>query len=302
MEKNNKIAEIAFNKLLPILISPDSGEKLNFDSNTKTLQDSKGYNYHTEKFIPILLPKSKIQDSEFDYLEHYKQDAEQFDYFEDRSSGTLHEETRVREYILSRINGEISTILDVGCGNGWLAKVMLNKNIFICSLDAWLSNPMKAINLYPSENHTAVVADALCLPFSDESFEVIVASEIIEHIGNPKNFVSELIRCLKPGGKLIITTPYKEVIKYYLCIHCNKQTPVNAHLHSFDEIKLMRLINDSRIVSSWTVFGNKALIHLRTHVILKYLPFSVWKIVDSIANLFINKRAHILVEFIKGTY
>lgn len=296
MTKNKSISEIAFNKLLPLLISPDSGEKLLFDYKYKTLEDTKGYKYSAENFIPVLLPQ--IHDSgNFDYLEHYKTDSELFDYFEERSGGTLHDEQRVREYILSRIDSNSKFILDVGCGRAWLAAELTPKNIFVCSLDASQTNPTKALELYSNENHSAIVADALKLPFEDNSFDSIVASEIIEHVEDPSKFVKGLIRCLKPGGKLIITTPYKEVLRYSLCIHCNKMTPINAHLHSFDEQKLKNLYDSGSF--KWHNFGNKALLHMRTHVILKYLPFILWKAVDSFVSLFINKQAHIIAEYTK---
>jgi 2-polyprenyl-3-methyl-5-hydroxy-6-metoxy-1,4-benzoquinol methylase len=301
MTKNKSNSEIAFNKLLSLLISPNSGDKLVFDSDTKTLKDTKGYKYSVESFIPILLAKN-IESLDFNYIEHYKTDSELFDYFEERTGGTLHDELRVRQYILSRIDSNIKSILDVGCGRAWLAGELSVNGVFVCSLDASLTNPAKALELYPNENHAGIVADAVNLPFSENSFDSIVASEIIEHIVEPQKFVHELMRCLKPGGKLIITTPYKEVLRYSLCIHCNKMTPVNAHLHTFDEIKLKNLYKSDSGSFKWSTFGNKALLHLRTHVVLKYLPFSLWKAVDSFFSLFINKQAHIIAVYTKDKH
>ena len=73
----------------------------------------------------------------------------------------------------------------------------------------------------------------ICL--SPESFDIIVASEIIEHVYDPKMFIDCLLDILKPSGKIIITTPYNEKIPLSLCVHCNQLTPGNAHLHSFNE-------------------------------------------------------------------
>ena len=74
------------------------------------------------------------------------------------------------------------------------------------------------------------------LPFRGGSFDMVVASEIVEHLENPQGAMLEAARVLRPGGYLVVSTPYRESLKYTLCIHCNKKTPVNAHLHSFDEI------------------------------------------------------------------
>src|SRR6185503_15212558 len=174
----------------------------------------------------------------FDYLGHYATDAEMFDYFEARSGATEHSERRLREMIQTFIPAGTKTILDVGCGSAWIAKTYLPKGVEVISLDASVTNPKKAVTKYPSPHHAGVAADAFHLPFRDGSIECIVAAEIIEHVTDPAAFVNELYRVLAPGGKLVVSTPYKELLRYELCIHCNKLTPVNAHLHSFDERKL----------------------------------------------------------------
>ncbi|HIB65355.1 MAG TPA: SAM-dependent methyltransferase, partial [Phycisphaerales bacterium] len=45
------------------------------------------------------------------------------------------------------------------------------------------------------------------LPFADESFETVICSQVIEHIPDTTEAVSELLRVLKPGGRLILGTP-----------------------------------------------------------------------------------------------
>lgn len=42
----------------------------------------------------------------------------------------------------------------------------------------------------------------------DRHFDTIVASEIIEHVADPPSFLAALVRHLKPGGRLVLTTPY----------------------------------------------------------------------------------------------
>lgn len=299
MDNFNKHREKALNSILDILRCPETGTALSFDNTAHKLTSEAGYEYEIINYIPVLI-KSQTHQKSFDYLEHYKLDAELFDYHEQRTGGTLHDERRVFEYILNYIKREAISVLDVGCGNARLAGEMLQRGNRVCSLDISLTNTSKAMELYPSDRHSAVIADALSLPFADSSFDCIVCSEVIEHTVDPDKIVEELVRCVKPNGQVILTTPYKEKLKYYLCIHCNKQTPVNAHLHSFDENKLLELFSKYKNGKTvWKSFGNKALLHLRTHVVLKYLPFSIWKIIDSLFNLLINKQAHIIVTYTK---
>jgi SAM-dependent methyltransferase len=234
------------------------------------------------------------------YKEHYTIDAEEFDYFENRKGATAHEEKRVREYVISGIPSDAKNVLDVGCGRAWVAQTLLAKGITVISLDISIKNPRHALEEYPNKNHFGVTADSYFLPFRDGEFDCVIASEIIEHVPDPGKFLSEIFRVVKSGGRLIITTPYKEIIRYSLCIHCNKKTPINAHLHSFDENKLQSLYTKNDLsFFNWKAFGNKLLIHLRTHVILNYFPFWLWKLKDNFANFIYPKPLHIIAIYNK---
>ncbi|MGB3486441.1 MAG: class I SAM-dependent methyltransferase [Mycobacterium sp.] len=53
----------------------------------------------------------------------------------------------------------------------------------------------------------AVAGDALALPYPDGTFDVVIASEILEHVPQDEAAISELVRVLKVGGKLAVTVP-----------------------------------------------------------------------------------------------
>ncbi len=248
----------------------------------------------------MMIKSEQTEKRDFDYLAHYKKDAEEFDYFEEHTGATEHSERRIREYTILQISKEAKSILDVGCGSAWLAKEYMGKEVFICSLDATIVNTSKALQTYPSGYHAAVVADAYKLPFADGSFECVVAAEIIEHVVDPAAFVKELLRVVSAGGALVISTPYQEVIRYALCIHCNKKTPLNSHLHSFDENKLHNLYDPVSVRSfEWKAFNNKLLVFARTYTILRYLPFALWHFIDSCANTLFDKRLNIITKVVK---
>ncbi|MFA8343006.1 MAG: class I SAM-dependent methyltransferase [Rhodothermaceae bacterium] len=237
----------------------------------------------------------------FNYIQHYKKDAKVFNYFQEKPGGTAHDERRVRETILHSLPQNYNTVLDVGCGSAWVAKELLPKDKKVISLDLSFENVKKALDLYPSKKHSGLISDSFNLAIADNSIDLIIASEIIEHVVDPGSFVKELMRVLKPDGTLIITTPYKELLQYSLCIHCNKETPLHAHIHSFDEEILLSLYKEKDLKRiGYFTFGNKALIHLRMHVILKYLPYRLWRFADSFANFFIRHKIHIIVKYEKA--
>ncbi len=277
---------------------PDCGNEL-IESSGNLLCNSCKRDYEVINNIPLLYPKHfRDNDRNMDYLEHYKFDGKYYDYFEGRTcKATGHDERRLREYIVSKIPKNAGMILDVGSGGGWLAKALSDKNIKLISFDISSNNIKKLLELNNFEGHLGIVGDALNPPFKKGIFDCIISAEVIEHIVEPKLFVQSLMPLLKPGGTLIISTPYKEKIQYSICTHCNKPTPHNAHLHSFDEFKLRNLADGINVNFKYYTFGNKAMHLARTYILLKFLPLGLWKIVDRIANLIINKREHIVCVY-----
>ena len=53
----------------------------------------------------------------------------------------------------------------------------------------------------------AVKGDALDLPYDDGTFDFVIASEILEHVPQDDRAIDELVRVLKPGGRLAVTVP-----------------------------------------------------------------------------------------------
>jgi SAM-dependent methyltransferase len=53
----------------------------------------------------------------------------------------------------------------------------------------------------------AVAGDALALPYADGTFDVVIASEILEHVPADEAAIAELVRVLKVGGRLAVTVP-----------------------------------------------------------------------------------------------
>ena len=305
----------ALDKIPELLACPACRNKtLDFSENLTTLICTHcGNSYPVHDGIPDFLHGKDYTENSptdihhyfgtsFDYSTHYSKDAEEFDYFQKKPGGTAHSERRVREYITGMLKGRAGLILDVGCGNAWVANVFCKKGFKVVSLDLSHLNVKKALEKINHENHLGIVADAFSLPFTENSLDYVVASEVIEHVTDPVKFAEGLFRVIKPGGSLIITTPYKEKIVYTLCVHCNRMTPLHAHLHSFDKNKLQHLIADQNLYDLRTFrFGNKVLIHLRTHVLLKYLPFILWRIIDKTADLIYHSPSTIMGVWKKKT-
>jgi ubiquinone/menaquinone biosynthesis C-methylase UbiE len=232
------------------------------------------------------------------YVEHYQLDALAFDYFAPSTDpATVHEERRLHEEILSRLPETARTVLDVGCGRGWVADALFPRGKCVISFDLARPNVEEVARRHSGNNHLAVVGDVLDLPFRDHSMDAIISSEVMEHVADLPTYLVELIRVTKPGGRIIISTPYAEKIQYSLCIHCNRATPLHAHLHSFNERAIAELLAPFPGIRYRThTFSNKALTLLRTYPLLRSLPFPLWRWVDGLANRVVRRPSRLIVE------
>lgn len=116
-------------------------------------------------------------------------------------------------------------ILDVACGSGYGSYYLSQSALRVVggdiSKDA-LEYPKKN---YRSRNLQFLQLDAHNLPFKDETFDVIVSFETIEHLENYYKFLYECKRVLKNGGLIICSTPNREVFGNINPHHVHEFTP-----------------------------------------------------------------------------
>lgn len=96
-----------------------------------------------------------------------------------------------------------SKILDIGCGNGHMLKKIYEwgyKNLYGC--DGYISNPK--LNEIASIEQMDLTKK---LSYQDKSFDMVLLTEVIEHMENPNAVMKEIHRILKDNGKVIISTP-----------------------------------------------------------------------------------------------
>lgn len=110
---------------------------------------------------------------------------------------------------LGEVEGK--TVLDLGCGDGALTRLICKKKTKVIGVDNQELGLKFAKEILDKEKLKAelILADVCDLPLADNSADFVVASEVIEHIREPEKLVKEIYRVLKPCGKAIITTPYR---------------------------------------------------------------------------------------------
>ncbi len=139
-------------------------------------------------------------------------------------------------YIKLNMKGKV---LDVGCigstniGKLGLHDIIDNENVW--GLDIVL--PTKKMERF-------IQGDAENMPIQDNSFDTIVAGELIEHLNNPEKFLEKSQKILRKDGIIIITTP-------------NKNSLINRLFHSYEH----RVYHKQRELSKETNFLNESGLH-----------------------------------------
>jgi SAM-dependent methyltransferase len=108
-------------------------------------------------------------------------------------------------------------LLDMGCGGGRHAFAGIRRGATVIAFDysegelkdvrGVVGAMQEADEIPPGTEWGTVNGDALNLPFANDSFDVIVASEVLEHLWATEWAMSELVRVLRPGGRIAVTVP-----------------------------------------------------------------------------------------------
>jgi ubiquinone/menaquinone biosynthesis C-methylase UbiE len=148
------------------------------------------------------------------YARHYNERVptveEEFDVW-----GAYHQHRHEMRYDLvaaatSRACSDGGVVLDLGCGSALVADRMAQRHVTYVGADYGGHQITYAKAKHDADHkHLATVfarCDAERLPFADGAFDVVVLSEVIEHLLRPELAVWEVARVLKPGGVFVMTT------------------------------------------------------------------------------------------------
>lgn len=132
------------------------------------------------------------------------------------------------------------SILDIGCATGRLLYGFRQKGwrtagIEVCAESAEYGNREFDVGIY-----TGMLENA---PYPPESFSVVHSSHVIEHVNDPRDFVSRSVRLLKPGGLFICTTPDRQGFQARL-FGAGWRSAIADHLFLFSSRDLKRLFSD----------------------------------------------------------
>ena len=101
--------------------------------------------------------------------------------------------------------GSAGRVLDVGCSWGFLAQRLVARGNSVVGLE--LDEELGARAREVCEQVLIGDVEQLELPFEDGSFDAVLCGDVIEHLRDPQAFLARVRPLLRPGGRLVVSTP-----------------------------------------------------------------------------------------------
>lgn len=111
-----------------------------------------------------------------------------------------------------------ATVMDIGCGNGSFISLFQDRNWKLHGSDLSPTGIEIARKTFPSIDFFLADGQTLYEEFLKTvgPVDVVVSTEVIEHLYDPRGFLRNCYELLKPGGVLVLTTPYHGYLKNLL--------------------------------------------------------------------------------------
>lgn len=131
----------------------------------------------------------------------------------------------------SEISG-VERICDLGCGNGYLAGKLAAAGFEVTGVDASQSGIEIARRTYSNPEFVFSELDQTSKHTGTEKFELVVSSDVIEHLYQPAALLETASALLKPQGYLLVGTPYHGYLKNLVLSLSGK---MDAHFGALDD-------------------------------------------------------------------
>lgn len=129
-------------------------------------------------------------------------------------------------------------VLDIGCGNGYIAGLFAAKGCTVVGIDPSESGIDAARKGHPDSRFEVDVATPdLVERLGETPFDLVVSAEVAEHVYDADEWARSCFNALKPGGRLVLTTPYHGYLKNLAIAALDKWDAHHTSLEAGNHIK-----------------------------------------------------------------
>jgi len=121
-------------------------------------------------------------------------------------------------------------VVDIGCGNGALCQELASRGYEVVGCEPSANDLRLARDAAPELVFHELGVEDDPSPLGNESFDVAIATEVVEHLVTPRHLPRFARKLLRPGGHLIISTPYHGYLKNIVLALTNRW---DVHLNPF---------------------------------------------------------------------
>lgn len=133
--------------------------------------------------------------------------------------------------------------LDLGSGMGDFTAALAEAGADPVGAEVAEAAIRRARSRHPGLDFRLVPTDGR-IPFDDNEFDLVWASEVIEHIADTARWLSEVRRLMKPAGRLLLTTPSHGRLRVVLGGIEQFSEPLGDHLHLYTRKSLRALLDE----------------------------------------------------------
>jgi SAM-dependent methyltransferase len=102
------------------------------------------------------------------------------------------------------------TVIDVGCGDGGFIGFVAGQGAEVIFIDQDATRLVRTearIKQSPARAYQAIQSDCNPIPLDDDVGDLVICTEVLEHVPDPVKFLGEVIRIAKPGAQLLLAVP-----------------------------------------------------------------------------------------------
>jgi ubiquinone biosynthesis O-methyltransferase len=158
-------------------------------------------------------------------------------------------ETYLRKEALLHFISDEKEILDAGCGTGTTAVYLAKKGRLVTGVDISGANIERAMR-FAKEFSVSIdfkLGDIEDIALPDNSLDLIICEEALEHVNNPLMVLRKFIRLLRKKGKLILSVPNAQSLRWRLLkiLGLSKGDTNPEHLHQFSSYSINNLLSEA---------------------------------------------------------